>query len=94
MYLLSTILHDWDDEPAAAILRTVHAGAPEHARLVVIDAIVQPGNEPDGSKWLDLLVLTLLAGRERDEAQWRVLLAETGWEPVRLTDALIEARRR
>lgn len=94
VYLLSTILHDWDDVPAAAILRTIHAGAPEHARLVVIDAIVQPGNEPDGSKWLDLLVLTLFAGRERDEAQWRALLAETGWEPVRLTDGLIEARRR
>jgi O-methyltransferase domain len=94
VYLLSTIIHDWDDEPAAAILRTVRAGAPDHARLVVIDAIVRPGNEPDGSKWLDLLVLTLLAGRERDESQWRALLSDTGWEPVRLTDGLIEARRR
>lgn len=60
----------------------------------MIDAIVQPGNEPDGSKWLDLLVLTLFAGRERDETQWRALLTETGWDPVLLTDGLIEARRR
>jgi O-methyltransferase domain len=94
VYLLSTILHDWDDEPAAAILRTLHAGAPDHARLIVIDAVVEPGNEPDGAKWLDLLLLATFAGRERDEAQWRALLDETGWEPVRLTDGLIEARRR
>jgi SAM-dependent methyltransferase len=94
VYLLSGILHDWDDEPAAAILRTVRAGAPDHARLVVIDSVVQPGNEPQGAKWLDLLMLALFAGRERDEGQWRPLLRETGWEPVHLTDGLIEARCR
>jgi hypothetical protein len=94
VYLLSTILHDWDDEPAAAILRTLHAGAPDHARLIVIEAVVEPGNEPDGAKWLDLLLMATFAGRERDEAQWRTLLDQTGWEPVRLTDGLIEARRR
>ena len=90
VYLLSGILHDWDDEPATAILRTVRAGAPDHARLLVIDSIVQPGNEPQGAKWLDLLMLVLVAGRERDEGQWRALLRETGWEPVHLTDGLIE----
>ena len=57
VYILSTILHDWDDEPAAAILRTVRAAAPDHARLVVLDAVIQPGNEPSGRKWLDLLML-------------------------------------
>jgi O-methyltransferase domain len=94
VYLLSTILHDWDDEPAAEILRTVRAGAPDHARLVVIDSVVQPGNEPQGAKWLDLLMLVLFAGRERDEWQWRALLRETGWEPIQVTDGLIEARCR
>ena len=32
------------------------------------------GNEPGGGKWLDLLMLALFAGRERNEAQWRELL--------------------
>jgi hypothetical protein len=61
---------------------------------VAIDSVVEPGTEPDGAKWLDLLVLALFAGRERDEGQWRALLSDTGWELVRLTDGLIEARRR
>jgi hypothetical protein len=91
VYVLSTILHDWDDENAAAILRTIRAAAPADARLLVIDAVLPPGNEPHGAKWLDLLMLALAAGRERDEAQWRALLAGTGFEPVRINDGLIEA---
>jgi hypothetical protein len=94
VYLLSTILHDWDDDSATKILGTIRAAAPEHARLVILDAVVPPGNEPFGPKWLDLLMLTLFAGRERDEAQWRALLAAGGFEPVRFDERLIEARCR
>jgi len=93
-YLLATILHDWDDETAASILRTIRAAAPPEARLVILDAVVPPGNEPFGPKWLDLLMLALLAGRERDEAQWRALLDAGGFEPVRFGERLIEARCR
>ena len=92
VYVLSTILHDWDDERASAILRTIRATAAPDARLVIIDAVVPPGNEPHGAKWLDLLMLALLGGRERDEAQWRDLLGATGFEPVLLEERLIEAR--
>lgn len=91
VHVLSTILHDWDDESAAAILRTVRAAARPDGRLVLLEAVVEPGNEPDGSKWLDLLMLALFAGRERDEPQWRALLEGTGWSPVRVGDGVIEA---
>jgi O-methyltransferase/methyltransferase family protein len=94
VYILGTILHDWDDDSATKILRTVRAAAPEHARLVVIDAVVPPDNEPFGPKWLDLLMLTMFAGRERDEQQWRALLADGGFEPVRFHERMIEARCR
>jgi hypothetical protein len=91
VYVLSTILHDWDDARAAAILRTIRAAARADARLLVIETVMPPGNEPHGAKWLDLLMLALLGGRERDEAQWRALLRDGGFEPVRLQDGLIEA---
>jgi hypothetical protein len=90
-YVLSTILHDWDDERAAAILRTIRVSAPDDARLLVLDAVVPAGNEPHGAKWLDLLMLVHFNGRERNEAQWRELLAAGGWEPVRIEDGLIQA---
>ena len=94
VYVLATILHDWDDQRAAAILRTVRAHAPPHARLVLLESVLQSGNEPDGAKWLDLLMLGLFDGRERDEAQWRALLETGGFEPVSIRDGVIEARCR
>jgi hypothetical protein len=92
-YVLSGILHDWPDEDAARILRTMRAGAPPHARLLINESVIRPGNDPDGAKWLDLLMLALAGGRERDEKQWRDLLEGGGWEAVRFPDAgPIEAR--
>jgi hypothetical protein len=94
VYILGTILHDWDDDHAVEILRTIRAAAPDDARLFVIDAVIPPGNDPFGSKWLDLLLLALFDGRERDESQWRTLLASGGFEPVKFDERLIEARCR
>src|SRR5439155_16801455 len=80
VHVLSTIIHDWDDEPALRILRTVRESAGE--RLLLIESIIQPGNEPSGAKWLDLLMLVISAGRERTEEYWRSLLEGSGWETV------------
>ena len=62
--------------------------------MLVLESVLAEGNEPDGAKWLDLLMLALFAGRERDVAQWRELLAAGGFEPVDIRDGLIEARCR
>ncbi|MEP6910964.1 MAG: methyltransferase [Actinomycetota bacterium] len=94
VYVLSTILHDWDDERAEAILRTIRSAAAPESRLILLEAVIPTGNDPDGSKWLDLLMLALFAGRERNEAQWRELLAAGGFEPLSIEDGLIQARCR
>jgi hypothetical protein len=93
-YLLSGILHDWDDERAGAILSTIREAAPPGARVLVLESVVPAGNEPYGAKWLDLLMLVLAGGRERTEAEWRRLLEEADLEPVRIEDGLIAARCR
>ena len=93
-YVLSKTLHDWDDERAAAVLRTVRAAAPHEARLLVLDSVVPPGNDPAGVKWLDLLMLVLQRGRERSESDWRALLNGTGFRIEQIEDGLIQARCR
>ena len=93
-YVLSAIIHDWDDEAATAILRTIRAAAPPHARLLITETVLEPGNEPEGAKWLDLLMLVLAGGRERTEREWRALLTGGGFEAVRVENGLIEARCR
>ena len=94
VYVLSTILHDWDDEQAARILDVVRTAAPPRARLLVVEAVLAEGNEPDGAKWLDRLMLVLFRGRERTEPEWRALLERGGFVPERVEDGLIEARCR
>jgi O-methyltransferase len=92
VYLLSGIIHDWDDDAATAILRTIETAAPPQARVLITETVLQPGNEPEGAKWLDLLMLVLAGGRERTEPEWRALLESAGLEPIRIENGLIEAR--
>lgn len=89
-YILSAILHDWNDERSAEILRTIRKNAPAAARLLVIENVVEEGNEPQGSKWLDLLML-VLGGRERTAAEWQTLLEAAGFEIDEIEDGLIQA---
>jgi hypothetical protein len=92
-YVLSGILHDWNDERAGAILGTIRAAAPNHARVLVRESVLQPGNEPHGAKWLDLLML-VIGGRERTESEWRALLDGAGFVVTAAEDGLVEARCR
>jgi O-methyltransferase domain/Dimerisation domain len=89
-YVLSGILHDWSDERAGAILCTIHASAAQGARLLLIESVVQAGNEPQGSKWLDLLMLVLAGGRERTAEDWRQLMHEAGFAVESIEDGLIQ----
>lgn len=93
-YVLSGIIHDWDDEAATAILRTIRAAAPRDARVLIPETVIPPGNEPEGGKWLDLLMLVLAGGRERTQLEWRALLEGAGLEPMRIENGMIEARCR
>ena len=61
---------------------------------MLLESTVEAGNGADGAKWLDLLMLALFDGRERDEGQWRDLLAVGGFEVERLGGGVIEARCR
>jgi hypothetical protein len=93
-YLLSGILHDWDDDRAAAICRTIRRAASPGARLLITESVISSGNERDGAKWLDLLMLVLAGGRERTEAEWRELLGSTGFDVEQIENGLIQARCR
>jgi O-methyltransferase len=93
-YVLSGILHDWDDEQAGTILRNIRAAAAAGARVLILESVVPPGNEPSGAKWLDLLMLVLAGGRERTESEWHALLEGAGMQVESVEDRLVQARCR
>lgn len=77
-YLLSRILHDWDDERAVRILRNVAQVLPENGRVVVADAVVPEGDVPHPAKFMDITMLAMHEGKERSEAEFAALFASAG----------------
>jgi SAM-dependent methyltransferase len=92
VYVLSVVLHDWDDERAAQILRRCREAARPDSRLLLVESVIGPGEEWEWAKWLDLHMLVMLGGRERSEVQWRDLLEGTGFTLERARPGLVEAR--
>jgi hypothetical protein len=84
-YILKKVIHDWDDERVLAILRSCHRAMPERGRLLLVEPVVPPGDEPSFAKLLDLLMLVWTpGGKERTEAEHRALLASAGFELTRV----------
>jgi hypothetical protein len=78
-YLLSNILHDWPDEQCRIILTNGYRAIKAESRLLVVEMIIPPGNEPSVAKLLDLEMLVTTGGRERTEMEFKVLLESSGF---------------
>jgi hypothetical protein len=100
-YIMKHIIHDWTDEQSGVILRHIRAALDGKAngRLILVEAVVKPGNEPDLNKLIDLEMLLLPGGKERTEAEFAALFSANGFELTRVVPtgsplAVIEAKVR
>jgi hypothetical protein len=84
-YLLSRVLHDWADDDARRLLATCRSAMPPGSRLLVVEALLpERARDQPAVIRMDLHMLVLLGARERTEAQYRRLLAETGFQVERV----------
>jgi len=83
-YLLSNILHDWPDEACRRILANCRRAMKKDSRLLILEMVVPPGNEPSVAKLLDLEMLVITGGRERTEEEFKELLAWSGFRLSRI----------
>jgi hypothetical protein len=84
-HLLKSIVHDWDDTATVRILRACRAAIADNGRLLVVEPIIEPGNEPDPAKFSDLNMLVMLGGQERTAYNFERLYAQAGF---RLTNII------
>lgn len=75
-YVLKGVIHDWPDNDAARILLNVRRAISPGGTLLLIEGIVDSAGRPVGL--MELLML-VIGGRERTEADFRSLLAGTGF---------------
>lgn len=94
VYTLVNVLHDWGDGEAVAILRTVRAAMPDHARLLVVEHVLDaPGRgfeELRDVHLVDLHMLVMFGARERTQAEYDELLAQAGFTASRLAEPVSE----
>ena len=87
VYLLQNVLHDWSDEQSIRILRNCKQGMSKQGRVLVLEAVIQPDNRPNGGKLLDLVVMGVLENsRERTQAEFESLFAHAGLRLIRHID--------
>ncbi len=89
-YLMRHIIHDWDDEKATLILKNIHKEIAPDGKLLLIEGVIPPGNEPNFGKLLDLTMLTIPGGKERTEAEYRTLFAAGGFRLTRIVPTTAE----
>jgi hypothetical protein len=79
-YLLKSVIHDWDDEATIEILRACRAAMGDSGKLLVVERVMQPGNDPDPAKFSDLNMLVVPGGQERTADEFELVYAEAGFK--------------
>jgi hypothetical protein len=85
LYLLKFVLHDWDDERSGHILNNIRRVIDPSGRLIVVEIVLPPMNEPHIGPLIDLNMMVMTGGAERTEIEYRELLAKSGFRMDRVT---------
>ncbi|AUG78931.1 Putative O-methyltransferase [Kitasatospora sp. MMS16-BH015] len=82
-YFIKNTLHNWDNDKAVLILRSIRAAIGDtDARLLIVENLLRGPGEWDIGKLIDVESLAVLGGRERDRAEWNRLAGEAGFAPA------------
>jgi hypothetical protein len=97
IYILKSILHNWNDESCINILRNCRKVMTDDATLLVIERVVPEGNGKSDSKLFDINMLIMTEGRERKENEYRNLFNAAGFMLTRVVSthsslSIIEGR--
>jgi hypothetical protein len=85
VYVLSNVLHDWDDADAISILQITRLAMPPEAQLLVVENVLEaPDRTPAQQRdvhLVDLHMLVLFGARERTKAEYDALFLAAGFAP-------------
>jgi SAM-dependent methyltransferase len=97
-YILSRVIHDWDDSRSVDLLRNCHCAMAADGRVVLIEGVIPDGNESHIIKYFDLNMMMLNGGRERTAEDFKALLNAAGFNVLRIIPtttamSIVEAER-
>ena len=83
-YIMKHIIHDWYDDSCEKILGCIHRSMPDDGRVLIVDSVIPPGNDPHPGKMLDLEMLVSPGGKERTANEFETLLNNSGFRMTRI----------
>jgi len=91
-YMLRHIIHDWDDAESLTILKNCRKAleGKRQGRVLVLESVIPPGNDPMFGKLLDLNMLVIPGGLERTEQEYRELFGDAGFRLARVVPTKTE----
>jgi SAM-dependent methyltransferase len=81
VYLLRSVVHDWNDENALAILRNCRRAMRPGTTLLLVEYLLDSGSI---AELLDLHMIVLTGGRERTLLDYERLLGQAGFRLTRV----------
>lgn len=82
-YVMRHIIHDWNDDDAVTILSNCKKAMNPGGKILVVEAVIQDGNDPSPFKFLDLTML-LIGGKERTKEQFENIFSRAGLKVNRI----------
>jgi hypothetical protein len=83
-YLVSHVIHDWDERHALTVLQRIREAVASDGRLLVVEMVMPTDDAPHPALLLDITMLLLTGGRERTEDEYAALLARSGFRLERV----------
>jgi hypothetical protein len=85
VYIMSHIIHDWNDEACITLLKNTHQAMTDNGKLLLVETVIQGENAPIAGEMMDLNMLVMTpGGRERTEEEYRTLLEKAGFRLERI----------
>jgi hypothetical protein len=85
VYLLSRVIHDWNDARAEIILKNCRRAMSEGGRILLVESLLPPANTPHLSHLADLEMLVMSSGgKERSEREYYALYEAAGFRLTRV----------
>jgi SAM-dependent methyltransferase len=92
LYTIKHVLDAWQDEDVVKLFSNCRTSMADGGRVVVLESVIEPGNNPSLIKWLDLMMMTVAdGGKFRSEPDFPPLFADAGLrlnQVVRISDSV------
>jgi hypothetical protein len=83
-YVLSHIIHDWNEDQCQTILVNCRRAIAPKGRLLIVEMVLPDGDAPHHGKMLDMMMLVGPGGQERTGEEYRALLEKANFRMTRI----------